>query len=598
MSSSIYYIKGGSLSFGGKELFSEMEFFLNKTDRICLIGKNGCGKSSLMKIISNIYELDAGETYIDPYCRIGYLEQDMKLVSKGNVRDFVIADLKDEKKKFKSDIILHQLGLSGKEECKNLSGGQIRRTYLAKALLEEPEILLLDEPTNHLDIALIEWLEDYIKSYRGAVICISHDRTFLNNVTNKIWWLDRCHLRKSDKGFKYFEEWQEEILQIEESSLHKLTKKMKVEEIWLNQGISARRKRNQGRLSQLKSLRGELRHKQNLMASSKQKMSPEQTEQLKKMKFIMQMDKVSFSYDHQIMLDEFSFRVQKGEKIGIIGPNGSGKSTFIKLLIKELTPSAGKIRHGALIDITYFDQYRSILNPELTIQKTLAPNGGDHVHFANDKYMHVCSYMKKFMFDPQELNSKVSILSGGEKNRLLLAKMLIKPGNVLILDEPTNDLDMDSLEILLEILSDYKGTIICVSHDRDFLERLVSRSLVFEGNGKIIDLVGGYEDYLKFYKKPELNAPLPKPKKEEKALKPKQSPTKLSYKYQRLLELIPKQIEELKKENLQIEEELSVTDLYQSEPEKFSKLSSKLSENNTTISNLTEEWLELESKNG
>jgi ATP-binding cassette subfamily F protein uup len=597
MSSAIYYIKNGELSFGVKNIFSNIELYLNKEDRICLVGRNGCGKSSLMKVICGDYELDSGTCYLEPHTRIGYLQQDMKIPKQGNVYDFVIDGISDQEKSFKADIIIRQLGLTGKEQITNLSGGQIRRVHLAKALVEEPEILLLDEPTNHLDITLIEWLEEYIKTYSGAVICISHDRAFLNNVTNKIWWLDRGVMRKSDKGFKYFEEWQGQILQIEESSLKKLDKKMQAENLWLQQGVTGRRKRNQGRLAQLRVLREQLKSKTSSMISAKQKMDPFATDQAKKTKFIIEMEKVSFSHGNQILLNEFSFKVQKSEKIGIIGPNGSGKSTFIKLLVKELTQTSGKIRYGNFLEISYFDQYRSTLNKEHSIKQILCPNGGDHVHFANGTDMHVATYLKKFMFNPKELDTKVSTLSGGEANRLLLAKTLINPGNLLILDEPTNDLDMDSLEILLEILSEFDGTAIVVSHDRDFLERLVTRTLVFEGQGKIIDLVGGYEDYLQFYKSKEISVKSPKEAKPLQT-KPKSVSSKLSYKDQRLLEVIPSQIEALEDENGQLEKALANPDLYSKNPEKYTSTSEKLAANKTTISELTEKWIELEESSG
>jgi ATP-binding cassette subfamily F protein uup len=597
MSSAIYYIKDGELSFGAKNIFSNIELYLNKEDRICLVGRNGCGKSSLMKVICGDYELDSGTCYLEPHTRIGYLQQDMKIPKQGNVYDFVIDGISDQEKSFKADIIIRQLGLTGKEQITNLSGGQIRRVHLAKALVEEPEILLLDEPTNHLDITLIEWLEEYIKTYSGAVICISHDRAFLNNVTNKIWWLDRGVMRKSDKGFKYFEEWQGQILQIEESSLKKLDKKMQAENLWLQQGVTGRRKRNQGRLAQLRVLREQLKSKTSSMISAKQKMDPFATDQAKKTKFIIEMEKVSFSHGNQILLNEFSFKVQKSEKIGIIGPNGSGKSTFIKLLVKELTQTSGKIRYGNFLEISYFDQYRSTLNKEHSIKQILCPNGGDHVYFANGTDMHVATYLKKFMFNPKELDTKVSTLSGGEANRLLLAKTLINPGNLLILDEPTNDLDMDSLEILLEILSEFDGTAIVVSHDRDFLERLVTRTLVFEGQGKIIDLVGGYEDYLQFYKSKEISVKSPKEAKPLQT-KPKSVSSKLSYKDQRLLEVIPSQIEALEDENGQLEKALANPDLYSKNPEKYTSTSEKLAANKTTISELTEKWIELEESSG
>ncbi|MEY3196699.1 MAG: transporter ATP-binding protein Uup [Pseudomonadota bacterium] len=588
----VYYIRNGSLSFGDKNLLSKTELYVSREDRICLIGRNGCGKSSLMKVISGAYNLDSGENYIEPGLKIGYLQQDIKNSYTGSVFSFVMEHFNNDTERYKAEMVLEQLDLDGNLEMNILSGGQFRRACLAKALIEEPDILLLDEPTNHLDIALIEWLENYIKSYPGAIICISHDRTFLGNITNKMWWLDRGVIRKADKGFKYFDEWQENILKAEEIELSKLNQKMDVEKLWLMQGVTARRKRNQGRLAQLKLLRERLRSKREGLASALRKMDPLALQEVKKTTFIIQMEHVDFGYGKDSLLKDFSFKVEKGEKIGVIGPNGSGKSTFIKLLTGDLTQNQGKIRRGNNLDISYFDQTRSDLNPEHSLKQILCPHGGDHVHFADGTSLHVASYMKKFMFDPRELDTKASTLSGGEAARLLLAKTLIAPGNLLVLDEPTNDLDMDSLEILIEILSDYKGTAIIVSHDRDFLERIVTRTLIFKGEGKIYDIVGGYDDWTKE------NAYKPSPKPANTKNKPKSEitprvTTRMSYKDQRLLEILPDQIDALEKRNKEIEEILSDPDIFKKSPDKFTSLSNELAENTQKIEELTENWLKL-----
>ncbi len=502
----IYYIKDGNLSFADKIILSDLELYLYKGDKICLIGRNGCGKSSLMKVISEDYELDNGELFKDPAITTGYLKQDIAIKLNSNIYDFIL----DQNNKNEIDIILEKLQINGTDNLSTYSGGQLRRASLAKALILEPEILLLDEPTNHLDIETIEWLEGYVKSYNGAIICVSHDRTFLSNVTNKIWWLDRGHLRKSDKGFKYFDEWQNIIIEQEEAALRKLNKKLAQENEWLNAGVTARRKRNQKRLAQLKTLREIAREHAAKLARSKQRVQAELEENIAKSKFIIEADNVSFRYKNTKIIDNFSFRVKKGEKIGIIGANGSGKSTFIKLLTKQLTPEIGKIIYGGNLDISYFDQHREKLNYNHTLQQTLCPTGGDQVFLPNDKTMHVAGYLKQFMFDPKLLNAKTAILSGGEANRLLLAKILINPGNLLILDEPTNDLDMDSLEILLDILADYSGTLIVVSHDRDFLDRLVTRTLVF-AQSKIHNLTGGYEDYKQYFTASPITKKISKP---------------------------------------------------------------------------------------
>ena len=594
MSTPIYYIKNGTLSFADKVVFEDIELYLYPGEKVCLIGRNGCGKSSLMKVISGDYELDKGDIYRDPISHIEYLKQDTKIDSSGSVYDLIKKDLNNDGDEYKADIIFNKLHIDGNWLLKNLSGGQIRRVLLAKTLIDQPEILLLDEPTNHLDIIAIEWLEEYIKSYPGAVVCISHDRAFLTNVTNKLWWLDRGVIRKSDQGFAHFDSWRQQLLEHEEATLRKLNKKLEEENLWLSQGVTARRKRNQKRLGDLIRLRQTMKDQNTHHKSALAKIDPIMDSEDRKSKFIIEANNISFSYEGKKIITDFSFRVKKGEIIGVIGPNGSGKSTILKLLLKELIPDDGIVKHGTNLEISYFDQHRSSLNPNHSIKQTLCPTGGDQVFLPNDQTMHVAGYMKNFMFDPKLLNAKVSTLSGGESNRLLLAKTLINPGNLLVLDEPTNDLDMDSLEILLEILGEYNGTVILVSHDRDFLERLVTRSLIFNEQGKIIDIVGGYNDYLKTNPKIS-DAPKEqiKTKKVTKLLENKIPSNKLSYKDQRLLEIIPGQIKDLESSIKQIEQELSSPTLYQKNPKKFNELSHSLTTAKAKIEELTDQWLSL-----
>ncbi|AFB24094.1 ABC transporter ATP-binding protein uup [Rickettsia rickettsii str. Colombia] len=589
----IYYIKDGNLSFADKVILSDLELYLYTGDKICLIGRNGCGKSSLMKVISGDYELDNGALFQDPLVTTGYLRQDIPIKTHLTVYDFVLqqTDSTKEIDKYQIDIILEKLQINGTDNLSTYSGGQLSRASLAKALILEPEILLLDEPTNHLDIATIEWLEEFVKSYKGAIICVSHDRTFLSNVTNKIWWLDRGILRKSDKGFKFFDEWQTIIIDQEEAALRKLNKKLSQENEWLNAGVTARRKRNQKRLADLKALRAITQEQTAKLASSTQRVRAELAENIAKSKFIIEADNITFSYKNTKIIDNFSFRVKNGEKIGIIGANGSGKSTFIKLLTKQLTPESGKIIYGGNLDISYFDQHREKLEPNHTLQQTLCPTGGDQVFLPHGKTMHVAGYLKQFMFNPKLLNAKTAILSGGEANRLLLAKILMNPGNLLILDEPTNDLDMDSLEILLDILTDYSGTLIVVSHDRDFLERLVTRTLVF-AQGKIHDLTGGYEDYKQYFTTfpiaKKASKPLPLTAQKEPLNK------KLSYKYQRLLETLPNYIEKLEISIKHLEKELEDVNLYLDNPQKYNSITSQLINDQNKLDELLNQWLEIQ----
>jgi len=589
----IYYIKEGNLSFADKILLSNIELYIYRKDKICLIGRNGSGKSSLMKVICEDYDLDNGELFKNPSVKIGYLKQDLQTDLNINIYDFMLNQFENpENQKYQADILLENLQLNGNENLLNCSGGQIRRAHLAKVLILEPDILLLDEPTNHLDIATIIWLETFVKSYNGAIICISHDRSFLSNVTNKIWWLDRGMLRKSDKGFKYFDEWNELILKEEETLSRKLHKKLGYENEWLNAGVTARRKRNQKRLSDLKSLRVQLRQHTTQLISSKQKIDASANIDVKKTQGIIEASNISFTFEHKKIIDNFSFRVTKGEKIGLIGPNGSGKSTLIRLLIKNLEPQSGEVKHGTGLSISYFDQHRLELDSQKTLQQIICPTGGDQV-FLTSGTIHVAGYLKKFMFDPKILTNRVSTLSGGEASRLLLAKTLINPGNLLILDEPTNDLDMDSLEILIDILTDYKGTLLVVSHDRDFLDRLVTRSLIFDFN-KIIDLIGGYEDYQQF-----ISQKTPQRKIEKLPNEPtiiKQSNTlikKISYKDQRLLETIPLEIDLIETKISNLELLLTNNNLYLSNPSKFNDVTKELNDSKEKLDDLLAQWISI-----
>jgi len=572
-------------------VFQSAELYLYPGDKICLIGKNGSGKSSLLKIIGKEYELSSGESYTAPNINISYLNQSHKVEKKQNLYQFILGeDLLNSK--YKADIIFSQLEIDGQSMIDELSGGQLRRAHLAKALIDEPDILLLDEPTNHLDIKLIEWLEEFVKSYRGTVVCISHDRSFLSNVTNKVWWLDKSIIRKSEKGFKYFEEWQEEVLEQESRELQKMSKKMQVEDDWLTYGVTARRKRNQKRLTALIDLREKLRSSQSQAANSKQRIQAF-LDETKKSQFIISAENISFGYGEQKIINDFNIRVKKGERIGVVGPNGAGKTTLLKILTKQLEPTEGRVKHGSQLDIAYMDQNRSVLNMDDTLEETICPSGASYLEIGG-RTIHVASYLKQFMFDPKYLDTKISILSGGQLNRLLLAKTLIEPGNLLILDEPTNDLDMETIEILLEILFDYSGTSIIVSHDRDFLDRLVNKTLVFDGKGNITQVIGGYKDYLKqniATSKPQPAASKKKDISENKKATPS---NKLSYKHQRELELLPREIEVLEKRISEIEKILSDQKLFIKDNKRFSLLSEELKQANEKLEEKINRWLELD----
>jgi ATP-binding cassette subfamily F protein uup len=594
-----------SLKLGKKQIFENISLHLYPYDRVCLVGKNGSGKSSLMKIINGIYEVDSGRVYQDPGVRVGYLPQEYEELENNSVYNYVLGGLDKaslEEHKYLADMVLDQLQIDGNEWLATLSGGKLRRAHLAKALVSQPEILLLDEPTNHLDVAAIEWLEGYIKNYRGAVVCISHDRAFLSNVTDRLWWLDRGILRTTNQGFSNFESWREKVIAEEEAHLHNMEKKQRREEDWLYRGgVTGRRKRNQLRLKQLQKLRTELKEKHEVLKQAKEQVNIQLAEEQRKSKFIIEARNLNFGYEQEAgIISNFNFKVLKGEKIGIIGPNGSGKSTLIKLLLGSLEPTSGYIKRSPHLEISYFDQYREQLDFDKTPWKILCPEGGDRVN-TGGKLKHVAAYLKEFMFSPEQIKSKASNLSGGEANRLMLAKILASPGNMLVLDEPTNDLDSDTLEVLLDILAKYDGTLFVVSHDRDFLDKLVTKTLVFEKSGNITEVAGSYYDYKREFagsssspsEDNDKNIAANKPG--NKANKPKPGGArKLSYKYERELNLLPSELEELKNKKSNREKELEDPELYQRDPEYFQRLINELEQINSGIEYKENRWLELE----
>lgn len=598
MQTPIFYFKNLSLSFGPKKLFQDISVQIFTKDRICLIGKNGSGKSTLLKVIARKIEADSGDVYYYPGIKIGYLTQQPSANVNLSIKEYVLQNIvlqageELEEKAFLANIIIDRLELRPDELLKNLSGGKLRRADLARTLVASPDILLLDEPTNHLDISSILWLEDYLSHYQGAVVIVSHDRSFLKNVSNKTVWLDRGELQYNNKGYSDFEKWSEDILLQEAREISKLERELDKENIWLSQGVTARRKRNQQRLKNLYELREKLKsskERRNILGGN---ISLGLEDPKNKAKLVLSIKDVSFTYDEALssktIIKPFTLEITKGEVIGVIGKNGSGKTTLIKLITGSLSPTNGEIKYGSNLEFTYLDQSREDLNEEDTLWETLCPNGGDTVFIA-DKPKHVVAYLKDFLFSSDQAKAKVATLSGGERNRLLLAKLLIKPGNFLILDEPTNDLDVDTLDMLVEILYEYKGTCLIVSHDRDFLERIITRTLVIE-DGVISNYFGGYNDYLVANKKevkPSKNAA------KNLLNHKKTSNSKLTYKDQRELDLLPDKIEILEKEITQIESSLDNTDLYNQNPEKFNDISTLLFQKKNELNMLEERWLEL-----
>jgi ATP-binding cassette subfamily F protein uup len=598
MSLPLFYFKNLSLSFGQAPLFNNISAHIAAKDRVCLVGKNGSGKSTLLKLLAKQIEADKGELYYAPGINIGYLAQQPIFDKDSSVYDYVLSniDLQEgdsiEQKSYLADIILEKLRLSGDKILSKLSGGNLRCADLAKVLVASPNLLFLDEPTNHLDIASIEWLEGYLNDFTGGLMVVSHDRSFLRNISNKTIWLDRGKLLYNNQGYNDFERFSEEVFEIEQRELSKLGKELDKENLWLQQGVTARRKRNQQRLSSLHSLREKLKSEKSRFGNIASNIHMDALTLNNKAKLLVEIKDVSFSFNDvsppKLILKPFSLSILKGETIGIMGRNGAGKSTLVKLITEELTPCEGNIKFGTNLQCSYLDQSRSQLEMDKTLWQTLCPNGGDTV-FLGDKQKHVIAYLKDFLFDTKQANSNVSTLSGGQQNRLLLAKLLMNPGNFLILDEPTNDLDMDTLDMLVEILSEYKGTLLIVSHDRDFLERLVTRTIVIE-QPDIHDFAGGYHDYIASLKALKKETKINK----EPLKREKQTTTKLSYKDERELSLLPQKIEELNKDIKLLEELLNKPNLYAENPAQFNIISSKIVNKRAELEQAENKWLELE----
>jgi ABC transport system ATP-binding/permease protein len=580
------------LTFGGTPLLQGAEFSVSSGDRIALVGRNGSGKSTLLKIAAGFIEPASGEVFKHPAATVRYLAQAPDFDGFASVRAYVEAGLGPTDDVHRVTHLLENLKLSGEESPATLSGGEARRAALAKVLAPEPDILLLDEPTNHLDLPTIEWLESEIAGLRSAVVLISHDRRFLENVTNTTVWLDRGVTRRLSKGFAAFEEWRDKLLEEEELELHKLGRQILREEHWVRYGVTARRKRNIRRMGELSDLRQKLKTHRRVQGN----VELAAADSRESGRMVIEAKKISKSYGGPQLVHEFSTRIQRGDRIGIVGENGAGKTTLLKMLIGELTPDSGTIRHGVNLDIAVLDQKKEALDPEESVSHFLTGGRGDNL-VINGEERHVVSVMKDFLFQPEQARTPICALSGGEKARLLLARILSQPANLLILDEPTNDLDMETLDLLQELVSGFAGTVILISHDRDFLDRTVTSTIAPATDGKWIEYAGGYNDMLaqrresaqQIQKSRQADTPVA-----ARAGQPKPSSAKLSYKQKFALETLPAKLEAASAEAAALEHKLHDPSFFNRDPKGFEKATLDLEKLRHSVEAMEHEWLELE----
>ena len=602
MSAPLIQLSEVSLGFGKHDIFKNIDLVLNKGERTCLVGRNGSGKSTLLKLIAGKIVPDAGHVAVQKGIQISLMEQDPDLSSFSTLGDFAASKLSSNEI-YKIEAISNGLKLNLRQEVKFASGGEIRRAALAKIIAETPDLMLLDEPTNHLDIESIQWLEDLLRNLKCGIVTISHDRAFLRAVSKTTLWLDRGILRRNEKNFADFEDWRDKTWAEEDTRNHKLKRRIKEESVWAVEGISARRKRNQGRLKALKELK--LENDLQIKRQETAKMSF-QSGEISGRK-VLEAQSISKKIDGKPICGKFSVTISRGERIALVGANGVGKTTLLNILFRDLSPDEGSIKRGTNLSIANFEQDKGSLNMDASLQENLAgdpeialPGRADQI-LVKGIPRHVAGYLKEFLFDPSTLRAPVRSLSGGEKSRLILAKLMAKKSNLLLLDEPTNDLDIETLDLLQEILCDYDGTIILISHDRDFVEQVATRFLFFEGNGKIIDFTGGYRSYLN-------NRSVDKSRKntDRKSVKSKtmmdshakKKNVNLSFTDHHRLREIPREVERLELEIKKLEDFLSIDDLYLSDQKKFDKASTALAERKLKLDEIMEEWLLLEDKKG
>ena len=589
----ILILRNIQLTFGGTPLLEGASFSLSSGDRLCLVGRNGSGKSTLLKIAAGLVTPDDGEVFLQPGTTIRYLPQEPDLSGYAKVLDYVEDGLDPGVDHYRGAYLLEQLKVDANAKPATLSGGEARRAALARTLAPQPDILLLDEPTNHLDLPAIEWLESELSANRVAQILISHDRRFLENLSRVTLWLDRGQTKRLDAGFARFEEWRDQMLETEETELHKLDRRIASETQWLRKGVTARRKRNQGRLRALY----DLRDKRQKHRRAEGNIAMAASDAAASGKRVIEAKNISKAFGDLSVIQDFSIRIQRGDRVGFVGPNGAGKTTLVNILTGNLKSDTGDVKEGANVEMLTIDQSRESLDPGTTLRDALTGGGGDTV-MVGGQARHVVGYMKDFLFAPEQLRTPIERLSGGERGRLMLARALAKPSNLLILDEPTNDLDLETLDLLQELLADYAGTLLLVSHDRDFLDRVVTSTVAYEGVSRWIEYAGGYSDMLVQRGTDLVKAELaPSPSKvlkpEKKSAAPS-TPRKLSYKQSRALETLPSRMEDLQNNISDLETILSQPELYARDPEKFEATTMELASRQSELASAEEEWLELE----
>ena len=584
-----------ALTFGPTPLLDGVELSVSAAERVCLVGRNGSGKSTLMGIAAGLIEPDRGRRFVQPGASVRYLAQEPDLSAYATTLAYVEAGLGPSDDPHQARYLLQQLGLTGEEDPARLSGGEARRAALAHVLAPAPDILLLDEPTNHLDLPAIEWLEATLAGMRGALVLISHDRRFLENLTRTTVWLDRGKARRIELGFSAFEAWRDETLAEEEMQQHKLDRKIVAEEHWVRYGVTARRKRNVRRMAELRALRQKRREHRGAAGTA----TIEAAQAEKSGALVIDAKAISKSFGMRKIVDKFSCRVMRGDRIGIVGPNGSGKTTLVNLLTGQLTPDEGEVRLGARIEMATLEQSRDSLNPDWTLSQALTGGRGDHIDVGG-RAKHVVAYMKDFLFEAEQSRTPLRVLSGGERGRLMLARALAKPSNVLVLDEPTNDLDMETLDVLEEMLADYSGTVLLISHDRDFVDRVVHAVIVPSGDGRWTEYAGGYTDMLAQRSGAPAARSAPKAKAESKSpsteMQRAARPAKrrLSFHEKHALATLPGEIAALQESIGTLRLTLDDAGLYARDRKLFAETSARLTDAQAELAAAEEKWLRLE----